>query len=97
MPVYVYACPTHKDLEQIIVHGMTEVVDVVCPICGEICQKKPQVFAWNAPPADSGQRNAREIHGYLMEKYRANKERREANEFEYAKAQERRKKKWHEN
>ena len=86
---YVYGCSdkSHPTVE--VEHSWKEVVQLSCDVCGQPMHKIPQAFRLNVPPADSGQRNAKEIHGYLKSKWKANKERREANEYEKRKAQER--------
>lgn len=89
-PLYVYGCKDIDHPTKEVRHGIEEVIQTLfCDICGQPMHRIPQAFRLNVPPADSGQRNAKEIHGYLKSKWKANKERREANEYEKRKAQER--------
>jgi putative FmdB family regulatory protein len=43
MPTYVYRCPACGAPDLDIVHGMTEHVAVICPECGELRHRVPQV------------------------------------------------------
>jgi len=64
------------------------VVNLSCGECGQPMHRIPQGFQLRVPHADSGQRNATEIYGYLNSKRLANKSRREAEEAARRKAKE---------
>lgn len=88
MPTYVYGCKDRNHPTTEVSHSIKEVILLSCEVCGERMHRVPQVFQMSVPPADSGQRNAKEIAGYLKSKWRANKARREANEYTRRKAKE---------
>ena len=46
MPVYVYGCEDKKHGRVDVVHGMTEIVMVACPVCGAKMHRIPQTFRW---------------------------------------------------
>lgn len=81
MPTYVYRCPLGHTQE--IAHSMKGEFHFVCPMCGKSLARVPQAVNFSMKIMDSGQRKAKEINGYLEEKYRNNKERREANQVEH--------------
>ena len=80
MPIYVYRCADGHVQE--IRHGMNSGAHFVCSMCGKSLARVPQAVSFNIRIEDAGQRKAKEINAYLGEKYRSNKERREANEYE---------------
>jgi len=83
MPMYVYRCEDGHETE--VRHGMLEVIHILCPVCGGRMNRRPQAFQFNFKIEDSGQRNAKEINAHLETKYRANKERREIDEYNHRK------------
>ena len=88
---YVYGCKNKEHPTKTLVHSWREVVFTLCEICNQPMHKIPQPFRLNVPPADSGQRNAKEIAGYLKSKANKNQARREANEAERRHAREKEK------
>ena len=86
---YIYGCSDKNHPIVEVSHSWKEVVSLSCDVCGQPMKRIPQAFQMRIPPSDSGQSNAKEKQGYLKSKWKANKERREANEYEKRKAQER--------
>lgn len=80
MPLYVYRCANGHTQE--IRHGMNNTLHFVCPTCGKSLARVPQAVSFNIRIEDAGQRKAKEINAHLEERYRSNKDRREANEYE---------------
>lgn len=80
MPTYVYRCD--NDHRQEITHTMSFGGHFVCPKCGKSMKRVPQVVKFAFAIMDAGQKNAKEINSYLEEKYKNNKARREANQYE---------------
>ena len=78
MPVYVYGCQECRERDE-VVHGMTEIVTVLCRKCQKPMKRIPQRFFGHVRIMDAGLRKTYEIHYYNKEKYHANKARREAN------------------
>lgn len=84
MPLYVYRCADGHTQE--IRHGMNNTLHFVCPTCGKSLARVPQAVSFNIRIEDAGQRNAKEINAHLEAKYRANKERREIDDYNHRKA-----------
>lgn len=83
MPIYVYRCKAGHKTE--VQHGMKEVISILCAECGGEMHRVPQAFNWAYKIEDAGQRNAKEINAHLETNYRANKERREIDEYNHRK------------
>ena len=91
-PLYIYGCTNKDHPTKEVRHGMREVISsLVCSMCGQPMNRIPQAFQISVPPADSGQRKAREVTDFLKTRAAKNKARQEASEYNRRKAQEGRK------
>ena len=88
---YVYGCKDKTHPTKEVIHSIKEVVHLWCEVCRQPMIRIPQPFRISIPPADSGQRNAREVTDFLKTRASKNKARQEASEYNYRKAQEGRK------
>ncbi len=64
MPVYVYACSTHKTHRKEVIHSVSEEPQVSCGLCGEQMHRVPQPFMHYNNPVDT-------IFSELNTRYRA--------------------------
>ena len=51
MAEYIYGCKNKEHPRVMMVHGMTEIIDIKCETCGKKMHKIPQKFRWYMNPA----------------------------------------------
>ena len=50
MPTYIYGCHNKFHPRETLVHGMADIVETYCSVCGGRTHKIPQPFLWGANP-----------------------------------------------
>lgn len=73
MPTYIYGCDNKEHPRETIIHGMFEVVETYCSVCGGRLHKIPTPFLWGISPLSIYQEwNARNWSHKLRKEPREN-------------------------